>query len=114
MCSGGTARCEGISYGGERADRGEPSLPLPHPGLHPSSSVAARPHVGSASVGFPVSLPTHLLWGLSSQVFDATNTTRERRDMILNFAKENSFKVGTWLHAGMSGGREPGGTRESL
>ncbi|XP_042832267.1 6-phosphofructo-2-kinase/fructose-2,6-bisphosphatase 2 isoform X3 [Panthera tigris] len=26
-------------------------------------------------------------------VFDATNTTRERRDMILNFAKENSFKV---------------------
>ncbi|XP_053105655.1 6-phosphofructo-2-kinase/fructose-2,6-bisphosphatase 2 isoform X4 [Hemicordylus capensis] len=26
-------------------------------------------------------------------VFDATNTTRERRDMILMFAKENSFKV---------------------
>ncbi|CAK7309684.1 6-phosphofructo-2-kinase/fructose-2,6-bisphosphatase 2 [Vulpes lagopus] len=26
-------------------------------------------------------------------VFDATNTTRERRDMILSFAKENSFKV---------------------
>ncbi|XP_059531713.1 6-phosphofructo-2-kinase/fructose-2,6-bisphosphatase 2 isoform X2 [Myotis daubentonii] len=26
-------------------------------------------------------------------VFDATNTTRERRDMILNFAEENSFKV---------------------
>ncbi|XP_037680777.1 6-phosphofructo-2-kinase/fructose-2,6-bisphosphatase 2 isoform X5 [Choloepus didactylus] len=26
-------------------------------------------------------------------VFDATNTTRERRDMILNFAKDNSFKV---------------------
>ncbi|CAI5777740.1 6-phosphofructo-2-kinase/fructose-2,6-bisphosphatase 2 isoform X1 [Podarcis lilfordi] len=26
-------------------------------------------------------------------VFDATNTTRERRDMILTFAKENSFKV---------------------
>ncbi|XP_053310363.1 6-phosphofructo-2-kinase/fructose-2,6-bisphosphatase 2 isoform X1 [Spea bombifrons] len=26
-------------------------------------------------------------------VFDATNTTRERRDMILNFAKGNSFKV---------------------
>nr|KAF6413946.1 6-phosphofructo-2-kinase/fructose-2,6-biphosphatase 2 [Molossus molossus] len=25
-------------------------------------------------------------------VFDATNTTRERRDMILDFAKENSFK----------------------
>ncbi|KAI4537105.1 hypothetical protein MG293_013308 [Ovis ammon polii] len=26
-------------------------------------------------------------------VFDATNTTRERRDLILNFAEENSFKV---------------------
>ncbi|XP_021153981.1 6-phosphofructo-2-kinase/fructose-2,6-bisphosphatase 2 isoform X12 [Columba livia] len=26
-------------------------------------------------------------------VFDATNTTRERRDLILNFAKENAFKV---------------------
>lgn len=27
------------------------------------------------------------------QVFDATNTTRERRLMILHFAKENDFKV---------------------
>ncbi|XP_008317286.1 6-phosphofructo-2-kinase/fructose-2,6-bisphosphatase 2-like [Cynoglossus semilaevis] len=26
-------------------------------------------------------------------VFDATNTTRERRDLILNFAKDNAFKV---------------------
>ncbi|XP_066526570.1 6-phosphofructo-2-kinase/fructose-2,6-bisphosphatase 2 isoform X3 [Hoplias malabaricus] len=26
-------------------------------------------------------------------VFDATNTTRERRDLILDFVKENSFKV---------------------
>ncbi|XP_018581199.2 6-phosphofructo-2-kinase/fructose-2,6-bisphosphatase isoform X1 [Scleropages formosus] len=26
-------------------------------------------------------------------VFDATNTTRERRDVILSFAKENSYKV---------------------
>lgn len=26
-------------------------------------------------------------------MFDATNTTRERRDLILNFAKENAFKV---------------------
>lgn len=26
-------------------------------------------------------------------VFDATNTTRERRDMILNFGKENGFKM---------------------
>lgn len=30
---------------------------------------------------------------LPSQVFDATNTTRERRHMILHFAKENDFKV---------------------
>ncbi|XP_027488267.1 6-phosphofructo-2-kinase/fructose-2,6-bisphosphatase isoform X1 [Corapipo altera] len=27
------------------------------------------------------------------QVFDATNTTRERRDVILQFAKENGYKV---------------------
>lgn len=26
-------------------------------------------------------------------VFDATNTTRDRRDMILDFGSENSFKV---------------------
>ncbi|XP_029471682.1 6-phosphofructo-2-kinase/fructose-2,6-bisphosphatase 3 isoform X1 [Rhinatrema bivittatum] len=26
-------------------------------------------------------------------VFDATNTTRERREMVVNFAKENGFKV---------------------
>lgn len=29
----------------------------------------------------------------SNQVFDATNTTRERRDLILAFGKENAFKV---------------------
>lgn len=29
----------------------------------------------------------------SHQVFDATNTTRERRDLILAFGKENAFKV---------------------
>lgn len=45
--------------------------------------------------GIPFLFPTHLPCGCSSQVFDATNTTRERRDMILNFAKENSFKVGS-------------------
>lgn len=27
------------------------------------------------------------------QVFDATNTTRERRDIILEFGAENGFKV---------------------
>ena len=26
-------------------------------------------------------------------MFDATNTTRERREMILNFAIDNSYKV---------------------
>lgn len=34
-----------------------------------------------------------LLCPFFSQVFDATNTTRERRHMILHFAKENDFKV---------------------
>lgn len=33
-----------------------------------------------------------------NQVFDATNTTRERRDLILAFVKENAFKVCvTWI-----------------
>lgn len=32
-----------------------------------------------------------------SQVFDATNTTRERRELILNFAKDNAYKVRTAL-----------------
>ena len=27
------------------------------------------------------------------QVFDATNTTRERRELIQNCAKDNSYKV---------------------
>lgn len=27
------------------------------------------------------------------QVFDATNTTRERREVILTFAKDNGYKV---------------------
>lgn len=42
-------------------------------------------------------LSSHL--GLSAllssltQVFDATNTTRERRDLILQFAKEHGYKV---------------------
>lgn len=63
------------------------------PRLPPFSSLAAPPHLGSALVGFHFSVPVHLSCGLSSQVFDATNTTRERRALILNFAEENSFKV---------------------
>nr|XP_033813874.1 6-phosphofructo-2-kinase/fructose-2,6-bisphosphatase 3 isoform X4 [Geotrypetes seraphini] len=31
--------------------------------------------------------------GGQNAVFDATNTTRERREMVVNFAKENGFKV---------------------
>lgn len=31
------------------------------------------------------------------QVFDATNTTRERRDIILDFGAENGFKVSSIL-----------------
>lgn len=69
------------------------SLPCLFPILI-STQETAQPHPDSALVGFQFSLPAHLLCGLSPQVFDATNTTRERRDMILNFAKENSFKVG--------------------
>lgn len=34
-----------------------------------------------------------LLCVIFCQVFDATNTTRERRDLILAFVKENAFKV---------------------
>lgn len=34
-----------------------------------------------------------LLLLLLLQVFDATNTTSERRDVILGFAKENGYKV---------------------
>lgn len=32
---------------------------------------------------------SHLL-----QVFDATNTTSDRRDLILSFARDNGYKVG--------------------
>ncbi|EPY75698.1 hypothetical protein CB1_001581019 [Camelus ferus] len=38
--------------------------------------------------------------GGMEMVFDATNTTRERRHMILHFAKENAFKTGpSWRGA---------------
>lgn len=30
---------------------------------------------------------------MSEQVFDATNTTRERRETIIEFAEQNGFKV---------------------
>lgn len=33
------------------------------------------------------------------QVFDATNTTRERRETILQFAEQNGFKVTCWVTA---------------
>lgn len=38
-----------------------------------------------------------LLLPVVCQVFDATNTTRERRELILNFAKDNAYKVGASL-----------------
>lgn len=44
------------------------------------------------------------------QVFDATNTTRERRHMILNFAKENDFKVSQMSNLA----RECSGERKTL
>lgn len=34
---------------------------------------------------------------LLSQVFDATNTTKERREIITSFAKEKGFKAGAGL-----------------
>lgn len=37
-------------------------------------------------------------FAVTRQVFDATNTTRERRELILNFAKDNAYKVGSSLH----------------
>lgn len=33
----------------------------------------------------------------AQQVFDATNTTRERRETIIQFAEQNGFKVTCWL-----------------
>lgn len=35
---------------------------------------------------------SHVL-SMSEQVFDATNTTRERRETIIEFAEQNGFKV---------------------
>lgn len=37
------------------------------------------------------------------QVFDATNTTRERRETILEFAEQNGFKVTWWAQSEGSG-----------
>ena len=91
VCSGGAGGCEGVSHGGQWADCGKPHLPPPP--SPPFQQPGAPPHLGSALVGFHFSVPVHLSCGLSSQVFDATNTTRERRALILNFAEENSFKV---------------------
>lgn len=71
------------------------SLPCPFPGVVPALPGPHSPTLRPSLLGFHSSVPTHLPGALSSQVFDATNTTRERRDMILNFAKENSFKVGS-------------------
>lgn len=34
---------------------------------------------------------------LVEQVFDATNTTRERRKTIIQFAEQNGFKVSFWV-----------------
>ena len=41
-----------------------------------------------------MTLPSSVLLPTSSpQVFDATNTTRERRATIVRFAEQNGFKV---------------------
>lgn len=46
------------------------------------------------------------------QVFDATNTTRERRETILEFAEQNGFKV-TW-RAQSEGSGFAGGHTDSV
>ena len=40
------------------------------------------------------------------QVFDATNTTRERRALILQFARENGYKVLMAITFFFGGGRQ--------
>lgn len=49
------------------------------------------------------------------QVFDATNTTRERRDTIIQFAEQNGFKVTVILggHACARGRFDVAGCSES-
>lgn len=81
-------------------DNGQIAVSLPGP-FPISVSILSTAWLCSPTLGRPWRdfvarwVPTPLPRGLSSQVFDATNTTRERRDLILNFAEENSFKVGS-------------------
>ncbi|KAI1229700.1 hypothetical protein IHE44_0010882, partial [Lamprotornis superbus] len=61
--------------------------PRPLPKINPSMSKRSPPNFfGGEGFKFLPQPPT-------SKVFDATNTTRERRDVILQFAKENGYKV---------------------
>lgn len=110
VCSGSAARCEGVLDRGGRSDRSE-SLSLY---VHASLSTW-RLDVGSFPLntqnrntsGIRIVLILRCPTNISQrgnkyclcfcpfffQVFDATNTTRERRDLIQDFVKENAFKV---------------------
>lgn len=70
------------------------SLPV-GPSVTLSACVSMLPHFKSfkAARAQLFSLFLLLLCVIFYQVFDATNTTRERRDLILAFVKENAFKV---------------------
>lgn len=50
-------------------------------------------HQASLSKNFDENPSSYRAVACLGQVFDATNTTRERREMILQFGTENDFKV---------------------
>lgn len=75
VCLGGTEGCQGLSEWRGRPDRCED---IKKKLLH----------------FFFTATTCNLIWSeYPIQVFDATNTTRERRELILNFAKDNAYKV---------------------
>ncbi|KAK2105510.1 hypothetical protein P7K49_015024 [Saguinus oedipus] len=80
--------------GGGKQGLGKADVGWPHQELAPSVAV---PHVqGGQDLGCPQDhwlFLVHRPTARSCFVFDATNTTRERRHMILHFAKENDFKA---------------------
>lgn len=95
LCPGGSGGCEVLSPGGVRANRCE-ILCTKNKNFHTGAVQSCLERWGTR-FGAGVWKSSDKLAQCSllvlCQVFDATNTTRERRDLILNFAKENAFKV---------------------
>ncbi|XP_056887502.1 6-phosphofructo-2-kinase/fructose-2,6-bisphosphatase 2 isoform X2 [Takifugu flavidus] len=61
---------------------------------HPLSQLDWRPNQRQCALVALQDVKAYLMKeGGQIAVFDATNTTRERRDLILSFGKENAFKV---------------------